>query len=139
METIIDTLRKDIEVLREMLNRAEDSLNDAADYADIDCVEFVVNHVEHVKKYADLSAVGARMDIETIRAEKAEQEKVEAQSGAVWTEVAAHYPELTLDQLMEAAEKNPGQWLTKTAVTIEIENQEKPAMYVEFLVMIIVK
>jgi hypothetical protein len=40
---------------------------------------------------------------------------------------------------MEAAEKNPGQWLTKTAVTIEIENQEKPAMYVEFLVMIIVK
>lgn len=41
--------------------------------------------------------------------------------------------------LMEAAEKNPGQWLTKTAVTIEIENQEKPAMYVEFLVMIIVK
>jgi len=41
--------------------------------------------------------------------------------------------------LMEAVEKNPGQWLTKTAVTIEIENQVKPAMIAEFLAMTIVK
>ncbi len=41
--------------------------------------------------------------------------------------------------LMEATEKNPGQWLTKTAVTIEIENREKPAMVAESLTMIIVK
>ncbi len=41
--------------------------------------------------------------------------------------------------LMEAREKNPGQWLTKTAVTIEIENQEKPAMVAESLLMTIVK
>jgi acyl dehydratase len=41
--------------------------------------------------------------------------------------------------LMEATEKSPGQWLTKTAVTIEIEDQEKPAMYAEFLAMTIVR
>jgi len=43
-------------------------------------------------------------------------------------------------QVMVAAEeKRPGQWLTRTSVTIEIENQEKPAMIAEFLAMIIVK
>lgn len=41
--------------------------------------------------------------------------------------------------LLEATEKNPGQWLTRTAVTIEIEHQEKPAMVVELLVMLIIK
>jgi acyl dehydratase len=41
--------------------------------------------------------------------------------------------------LLEAVEKNPGQWLTKTAVTIEIEHQEKPAMVAEFLAMLIVR
>ena len=41
--------------------------------------------------------------------------------------------------LLEATEKNPGQWLTRTAVTIEIEHQEKPAMFVEFLAMLIVR
>jgi acyl dehydratase len=41
--------------------------------------------------------------------------------------------------LMAAEEKNPGQWLTKTMVTIEIENQEKPAMIAESLAMLIVK
>ena len=41
--------------------------------------------------------------------------------------------------LMEATEKNPGQWLTKTAVTIEIENREKPAMVAESLTMTVVK
>jgi len=41
--------------------------------------------------------------------------------------------------LLEVEEKKPGQWLTKTAVTIEIENQEKPAMIAEVLALIIVK
>lgn len=41
--------------------------------------------------------------------------------------------------LLEVVEKKPGQWLTKTAVTIEIENLEKPAMIAEFLAMTIVK
>ena len=41
--------------------------------------------------------------------------------------------------LLDATEKNPGQWLTRTAVTIEIENQEKPAMVVEFLIMLIIR
>jgi acyl dehydratase len=41
--------------------------------------------------------------------------------------------------LLEATEKNPGQWLTRTAVTIEIEHQEKPAMVVEFLAMLIIR
>jgi len=41
--------------------------------------------------------------------------------------------------LLEAEEKKPGQWLTKTAVTVDIENQEKPAMIAEVLALIIVK
>ena len=41
--------------------------------------------------------------------------------------------------LLEAMEKSPGQWLTKTAVTMDIENQENPAMYAEVLAMMIVR
>jgi len=41
--------------------------------------------------------------------------------------------------LMEAVEKNPRQWLTKTAVTVEIEGQEKPAMIAEFLMITVVR
>lgn len=41
--------------------------------------------------------------------------------------------------LLEASEKNPGQWLTKTAVTVEIENFEKPAMIADVLVLTIVQ
>lgn len=41
--------------------------------------------------------------------------------------------------LTEVVEKNPGQWLTKTAVTIEIENREKPAMIAETLALLIVR
>ena len=41
--------------------------------------------------------------------------------------------------LLEANEKNPGQWLTRTAVTVEIEHQEKPAMVAEFLAMLIIR
>ena len=41
--------------------------------------------------------------------------------------------------ILDVSEKNPGQWLIKTAVTIEIENVEKPALIAEFLAMLIVK
>ena len=41
--------------------------------------------------------------------------------------------------LTEVAEKRPGQWLTKTRVTVEIEGLEKPAMIAEFLAMIFLK
>lgn len=41
--------------------------------------------------------------------------------------------------MTEAVEKRPGQWMTKTTVTIEIENQDKPAMIAEFIAMLIIK
>lgn len=41
-------------------------------------------------------------------------------------------------RLLAAHEKNTGQWLTKTAVTIEIENNPKPAMIAEVLAVIVV-
>jgi acyl dehydratase len=44
-----------------------------------------------------------------------------------------------LQKVLEVREKNRGQWLLKTAVTIEIENSEKPALIAEFLAMYIVK
>lgn len=42
-------------------------------------------------------------------------------------------------KILEVHQKNPTNWLLKTLVTIEIENQEKPALIAEFLVMYIVK
>jgi len=39
--------------------------------------------------------------------------------------------------VVDAQEKQPGQWLVKTAVTIEIEGEDKPAMSGEFLVLYI--
>jgi len=42
-------------------------------------------------------------------------------------------------KILETTEKNPGQWLIKTAVTIEIENSAKPALIAEFLAMLIVR
>jgi acyl dehydratase len=41
--------------------------------------------------------------------------------------------------VLEVSEKNPGQWLVKTRVTIEIENQSKPALVAEFLTLMIVR
>lgn len=41
--------------------------------------------------------------------------------------------------LLEVTQKTRDHWLTKTAVTIEIENQEKPAMIAEILMIIVVK
>ena len=42
-------------------------------------------------------------------------------------------------KILYASEKNPGQWLIKTAATIEIENVEKPALIAELLAMLIVR
>ena len=41
--------------------------------------------------------------------------------------------------VLEVSEKNPGQWLVKTRVTVEIENQSKPALVAEFLALMIVR
>ena len=42
-------------------------------------------------------------------------------------------------KLQEVLEKKPGHWMTKTLVTIEIENEERPALIAEFIAMLIVK
>lgn len=41
--------------------------------------------------------------------------------------------------ILEAAEKRPGQWLVKTAVTVEIEGESTPALIAEILSLYIVK
>ena len=43
------------------------------------------------------------------------------------------------NRLVGAAEKRPGQWLTKTEVTMEIEGETKPAMVAEMLAMVFVQ
>ena len=40
-------------------------------------------------------------------------------------------------ELLEAAQKAPGQWLAKYRVTVEIENETKPALVAETLVLYI--
>jgi acyl dehydratase len=40
---------------------------------------------------------------------------------------------------LEVKEKNPGQWLIKTLVTIEIENQAKPALIAETLAIFVIQ
>lgn len=42
-------------------------------------------------------------------------------------------------QVLSAEEKRPGQWLVKTAATVEIEDFEKPAMVAEILSMWVIK
>ena len=42
-------------------------------------------------------------------------------------------------KILEVVEKRPGQWLTKTLVTIEIEDEQKPALITEYLAMFIVR
>jgi len=42
-------------------------------------------------------------------------------------------------KILEVVEKRPGQWLTKTLVTIEIENEQKPALITEYIAMFIVR
>ncbi len=42
-------------------------------------------------------------------------------------------------QIVEINEKRPGQWLMKTAVTVEIEGEERPALAAEILSMLVVE
>ena len=41
-------------------------------------------------------------------------------------------------KVLEVTEKSPGQWLMKTAVTVEIEGEETPALVAEILSMLVV-
>ena len=41
-------------------------------------------------------------------------------------------------KILDVTEKNPGQWLLKTAVTVEIEGEETPALVAEILTMLVV-
>jgi acyl dehydratase len=41
-------------------------------------------------------------------------------------------------KVLEVAEKSPGQWLMKTAVTVEIEGEETPALVAEILSLLVV-
>ena len=40
--------------------------------------------------------------------------------------------------ILDVTEKSPGQWLMKTAVTVEIEDEETPALIAEILSMFVV-
>jgi acyl dehydratase len=40
-------------------------------------------------------------------------------------------------RVLSVTEKSPGQWLVKSAVTVEIENEDKPALYAEILSLLI--
>jgi len=42
-------------------------------------------------------------------------------------------------KLLEVSQKKTGQWMVKSAVTVEIENKEKPAMIAEILSLYIVQ
>jgi acyl dehydratase len=42
-------------------------------------------------------------------------------------------------KILEVSQKLPGQWMVKSAVTVEIENKEKPAMIAEILSLYIVQ
>ena len=42
-------------------------------------------------------------------------------------------------KILEAAEKRPGQWLCKIAVTVEIDGESVPALIAEILTMYIIK
>ena len=45
----------------------------------------------------------------------------------------------TRQKYLEVVEKNPGQWLLKSEVTVEIEDQPKPALVAETLLMLVFK
>ena len=44
----------------------------------------------------------------------------------------------SLQKVLEVTEKRPGNWLLKVQVTVEIENEETPALIAEILSMLIV-
>jgi acyl dehydratase len=41
--------------------------------------------------------------------------------------------------ILEVTEKKPGQWLVKTAVTVEIDGENTPALVAEILSLFIVR
>ncbi len=41
--------------------------------------------------------------------------------------------------LLEVLEKNPGQWLVRTAVTVEIENEPTPALVADVLSLLVIR
>jgi acyl dehydratase len=41
-------------------------------------------------------------------------------------------------KILDVTEKNPGQWLLRSAVTVEIEGEETPALVAEILTMLVV-
>ena len=41
-------------------------------------------------------------------------------------------------EILEVTEKNPGQWLMKTAVTVEVEGEKTPALVAEILSLYVV-
>ena len=41
-------------------------------------------------------------------------------------------------KVLEVTEKNPGQWLFKNSVTVEIEGEETPALVAEILSLMVV-
>ena len=41
-------------------------------------------------------------------------------------------------KILEVTEKNPGQWLVKTAVSVEVEDEKTPALVAEILSMYVV-
>ncbi len=43
----------------------------------------------------------------------------------------------TRSKVLSVTEKSPGQWLVKSAVTMEVEGQDRPAMYAEILSLLI--
>jgi len=45
----------------------------------------------------------------------------------------------TRQKLLRASERKPGHWMIKTQVTMDIEGQEKPALIVENIAIIVVK
>ncbi len=42
-------------------------------------------------------------------------------------------------KILEVAEKRPGQWLCKIAVTVEIDGESTPALIAEILTMYIIR
>jgi acyl dehydratase len=40
-------------------------------------------------------------------------------------------------KIIDVTEKKPGHWLVKTEITIDIENEDKPALIAEMLAMYI--
>jgi acyl dehydratase len=45
----------------------------------------------------------------------------------------------TRQKVLRVSQKSPGNWLIKTAVTVEIENEKKPALIAEILSMFVVE